>query len=275
LNFLASDDALGRKPGTPAYDLVAAFIEEKFEAHGIRPYASTYRIPVESVKDAYNLVGVIPSANPSDEFVVLGAHLDHIGLDSKSELDSIFNGANDNASGSTAVIQIAQYLSKKKINKNVLVCLFSAEEMGLVGSKELAEDLQDLNITSMINFEMIGVPLTAKPQKAYLTGYEKSDMAQLINEMFGSELIIQLAIEKRMGLFMRSDNFPFFLKHNIPAHTISTFDFNNYDYYHHLDDESSNLDATHMAKLIEKCATAIEKLLNHDETPVLKKKNKN
>ncbi|GAL62396.1 M20/M25/M40 family metallo-hydrolase [Algibacter lectus] len=109
------------------------------------------------------MVGYIEGNDPGlkDEFVILGAHYDHIGTAKEVNGDVIANGANDDASGTVAVMEWAKYFSQTKTNKrSVLFTLYAAEEMGLKGSGHLAERLKSdsLNVYTMINFEMIGVP---------------------------------------------------------------------------------------------------------------------
>src|SRR5690606_889511 len=156
--ILSADDMAGRMPGTPGYDKAVNYCIAYLEGQGVRPlFNSDFRDTViNKERTSYNVVGYMPSSTPSDEYVLLGAHLDHIGIKSGA-LDSIFNGANDDASGVTAVLQIASALQNQKLNKNVIFALFTEEESGLVGSKSLASRIQEsnLNISYMINFEMI------------------------------------------------------------------------------------------------------------------------
>jgi len=266
MNFLASDALKGRDTGSQGLEKAAQFIETEFKKYGLSPYFDTYR-NVFDVKgtETYNVVGYLKGNDPSlaNEFVVLGAHFDHIGTGKDVNGDIIANGANDNAAGSTAVISIAKQFAQSKSNKrSMLFILFGAEEKGLLGSKHLAKVLKEKNIDlyTMVNFEMIGVPLKNKEYMAYLTGYKKSNMAQKINTYVGSELIGYLPKATEYQLFSRSDNYPFYKAFKVPCQTISTFDFTNYDYYHHVDDEISQLDFTFMAMLINNCIPAIEKM---------------
>jgi len=146
----------------------------------------------------------------------------------------------------------------------MLFILFSAEEKGLLGSEHISKVLKEKNIDlyTMINFEMIGVPLNNKEYTAYITGYEKSNMADKINEYTGSNLIGFLPKAKEFKLFSRSDNYPFFKEFNVPCQTISTFDFTNYDYYHHVDDEASKIDFEFMATFINNYLPAVATITN-------------
>jgi Zn-dependent M28 family amino/carboxypeptidase len=198
---------------------------------------------------------------------VIGAHYDHIKSKKNINNDSIANGANDNASGTVAVMQLAKYLKSSNPLRPVIFVLFDAEEQGLLGSKHLSERFKKENITPYIlfNIEMIGVPLEETPDSAYLTGYEKSNFAEVFNSYLPEPNLIFSDISKRNRLFTRSDNFPFYRIFKIPAHTVSTFDFSNYDYYHHVEDEPDKLNIEHMDQLISKWHEALLNIANHEE----------
>lgn len=268
VTYLASDERQGRNTGSPGIAAAADYIANKFKAYGVKPYFESYRDNFEvNGLDAFNVVGFIEGTDPKlkDEVIIIGAHYDHIGQGNTIEGDSIANGANDNAAGTSTVLAMAKYFGAKKNNKRSLVfALFSAEEMGLRGSKHLAEVLKanNLNLYTMVNFEMIGVPMKTDSYSAYLTGYEMSNMAEKMNDYIGSKVIGFLPTAKKYGLFRRSDNYPFFNEFKVPCQTISTFDFTNYSYYHHVNDESEQMDYNHMAKLINAVIPAIEKMSN-------------
>ncbi|WP_299442758.1 M28 family peptidase [uncultured Aquimarina sp.] len=268
MNFLASDALEGRDTGSEGLEKAAKFIEEEFKKSGIEPYFDSYLNTFDAKgTETYNVVGYLKGTDPdlANQFVVIGAHFDHIGKGKPVSGDTIANGANDNAAGSTAVISLAKHFAKTKNNKrSVLFVLFGAEERGLLGSGHLAKVLKEKNIDlyTMVNFEMIGVPLNDKSYKAYITGYEISNMAEKINEYSGKEFIGFLPKAKEFQLFRRSDNYPFHKEFNVPCQTISTFDFTNYDYYHHVDDEVSEMNFEFMAELINDCAPVIAKILN-------------
>ncbi|AXT56516.1 M20/M25/M40 family metallo-hydrolase [Aquimarina sp. AD1] len=268
MNFLASDELGGRDTGSEGLEKAAKFIEEEFKKSGIDPYFDSYLNTFDAKgTETYNVVGYLKGTDPdlAKQFVVIGAHFDHIGTGKEVNGDVIANGANDNAAGSTAVISLAKHFAKAKSNKrSILFVLFGAEERGLLGSSHLAKALKDKNLDlyTMVNFEMIGVPLNDKSYKAYITGYEISNMADKMNEYSGKELIGFLPKAKEFQLFRRSDNYPFYEKFKVPCQTISTFDFTNYEYYHHVDDEVSEMNFEFMAELINDCIPAITKILN-------------
>ncbi|TGV00509.1 M28 family metallopeptidase [Flavivirga rizhaonensis] len=268
LEYLASDELKGRHTGSEGIEKAAVFIENFFKKNKVQPYFKTYRDSFH-LKDivGYNIVGYIQGQDSElkNEFVILGAHYDHIGTAEPVNGDSIANGANDDASGTVAVLEWAKYFSKLKSNKrSILFTLYAAEEMGLKGSGHLAKRLKDegLNLYTMINFEMIGVPRTEEETMAYITGYKKSNMAEKLNSYAEEDIVGFLPQAKAYNLFKRSDNYPFFKAFKIPAQAISTFDFTNFDYYHHVDDEADKMDFEHMTSFINKMILALEGMIN-------------
>lgn len=277
LEYLASDELRGRETGTEGIEKAASYIENQFEEANIKPYYQTYRDSFEvNGKYGYNLVGVLEGTDPQlkTEYIILGAHYDHIGMDKVVAGDSIANGANDNATGTVSVMELARHFSKVGSNKrSIMFILFSAEEMGLEGSKHSASKLKNegLDLYAMVNFEMIGIPMQGKDYQAYLTGYEKSNMAEKFNTYSGANILGFLPQAKEYNLFQRSDNYPFFQQFQVPAQTISTFDFTNYDYYHHVSDEAENMDYAHMANLIDSVIPGLTKMINSEEKEIKNK----
>ena len=268
VSYLASDELKGRDTGSEGIEKAAVYIENSFKVNGIKPYFKTYR-DIFNLKgvDAYNIVGFIEGndANLKNEIIIIGAHYDHIGSAKKVGNDSIANGANDNAAGTSAVLEIAEYFASTKQNKrSILVALFSAEEKGLKGSQHLAKKLKadNIDLYIMLNFEMIGVPFKDRPYDAFITGYDLSNMSAKINEYTHSNLTGFSEVSKKYNLFKQSDNYAFYLEFNLPCQTISSCDLSNYDYYHHVDDEADKLDYNHMESLINKVIPAIEKMCN-------------
>jgi len=267
--YLASDELQGRDMGSDGIERAATYLENQLKSYEVKPYFEAYRdhFKVNNL-DAFNVVGLIEGNDPElkDEYVIIGAHYDHIGISKKIVAnDSIANGANDNAAGTSSVLAMAKYFSAKKNNKrSLLFVLFSAEEKGLLGSKHLAEKLkgENLNLYTMVNMEMIGVPFKDRDYMAFVTGYDKSNMANKMNEYLGSHVIGFSEISKKYNLFRQSDNYAFYKEFNLPCHTISSCDLSNYDYYHHVDDETDKLDYNHMANLINTIIPAIEKISN-------------
>lgn len=266
MNFLASDDLQGREAGSEGILEAANYIERVLKANAVKPYFVSYKDTLSNFKKgAFNVVGVLEGSDPvlKNEFIVIGAHYDHIGRGEGVNGDFIANGANDNASGTTAVLEMVNYFGKTKTNKrSILFALFSAEEKGLLGSKHLAKKLkaQNFNLYAMVNFEMIGVPMTDKDYTAYVTGYKKSNMADEFNRYAGKKLIGFLPTAEGYQLFQRSDNYPFHKEFEVPSQTICTFDFTNFDHYHKVGDENEIMNFEHMASVINEMIAVLEKM---------------
>lgn len=274
LDYLASNELMGRATGTEGIEKAAVYIEDFFRKNNIKPYYDTYRNTFQvDGKTGFNIVGYLPGTDPAlkDEFIILGAHYDHIGIGKKVGNDSIANGANDNAAGTVAVMELADLFAETGKNKrSILFILFSAEEMGLEGSKAISRQLKEdnLDLYAMVNFEMIGIPMQGKDHLAYITGYDLSNFADKFNEYSEEKVIGFLPQAKQFNLFQRSDNYPFYQDFKVPAQTISSFDFTNYDYYHHVSDEAEKMDVAHMANVIEKVFPGLYKMANSSEKEI-------
>lgn len=169
IGFLASDCMMGRKAGENSSRIAAAYIESMLRQYGIRPLNAEYRQPFDltlkftwkedSVNlDMANVLGMIPGRK-SDEYVVIGAHFDHLGIGTPVDGDSIYNGADDNASGVSAVLQIARAFAESGIQpeRNVIFAFWDGEELGLHGSKHFVRTCPFLDkIKGYLNFDMIG-----------------------------------------------------------------------------------------------------------------------
>ena len=272
LKYLTSDELEGRDSGSKGIELAANYLENILKENNIKPYFKTYKDTLSNFNKgvAYNVVGFIEGTDPKlkDEVVIFGAHYDHIGILTKGivEGDSIANGANDNAAGTTVLSEVAKYIAHEKNNKrSALIVFFSAEEKGLLGAYHLANKLEkdSLNFYTMLNFEMLGVPMN-KDFKTYVTGHKRSNIADKLNEYTNQNFVGYLPMETQYRLFMASDNFPFFLKYNFPAHSISSFDFENYKYYHHAKDEFDKMDTAFMTQVVTDLIPAINQILNSE-----------
>jgi len=270
LEYLSSDELKGRKFGSEEINTAATYIENVFKESNIKPYYKTYRdsFPYKN-QFGYNIIGFKEGVDPvlKNEIIILGAHYDHIGMLKGAKIvngDAIANGANDNAAGSVSILELAKYFSNKPQKRSIMFVLFSAEEEGLIGSKHLAKRLakEKASIYVMLNFEMIGVPLKNTSYTAYLTGFEESNMAEKFNSYANKEVFGFFEKAKEYQLFKRSDNYAFYKEMNIPSQTLCTFDFSNFPYYHHVDDEADLMDISHMKNLIEEVIPGIEGMAN-------------
>ena len=267
--FLTSDELQGRDTGSEGISMAAEYIGKVFEVNAIKPYFSSYRDTLTNYEGgiAYNMVGYLPGtdAKLKNEFVVVGAHYDHIGVIGNQGGDTIANGANDNASGTTVVLELAKYFGNKKINKRSLIfALFTAEEKGLLGSKHLANKLKEdgIDLYTMLNFEMLGVPMVNKNHSLYLTGYELSNLAAVSNSYAQKNLVGFLPKAKEFNLFRRSDNAPFHDVFNVPSQTYSSFDFTNFEFYHQVGDEVSQMDYDFMAATVNEVIPMLTGIIN-------------
>lgn len=273
VNILSSDSLEGRYIGDSSFERAAKFVENYLKLIEVKPFFNgSYRDTLTIFRyHSFNVVGIIENRHSINDYILIGAHLDHLGkMDSMT--DSIFNGANDNASGVTAVLQIARELKKYKFDKKVIIALFTGEEFGLKGSKHLAQKLKNanINLSYVINFEMIGTPLFSFPENVYITGFNRSNFGEVANNVLGDEFIVSNGAEFSDGLFGASDNYTFYLEFKIPSHTISTFDFKNYKYYHSVSDEYSQLNIQHMNYIIQKTSKLLIKLLQENSEIKLK-----
>lgn len=273
LYYLASDELEGRDTGSKGIEKAANYLEEILKKSNVKPYFSNYKDTLSNIANAYNVVGYIEGTDPKlkNEWVILGAHYDHIGITEKGfEGDFINNGANDNASGTTILSEVAKYLGASKNNKrSVMFVFFSAEEKGLLGAKHLAKKLKEQNVDlyTLLNFEMLGVPMNYEFEM-FLTGYNMSNMAQKINEYAGTNLVGMSEGAEKYNLFKASDNYPFYQTFKIPSQTVSAFDFSNFDYYHHPKDEFEEMDIEYMTRITQKILPVVDKMLNTDSKEI-------
>jgi len=214
-----------------------------------------------------NIVGMIPGRS-RDEIVLFSAHYDHIGIRPPVDGDSVANGANDNATGTTAVIELAKYFKPQGRPERTLVFVaFTAEEVGGFGSEYFSQQLDPDKIVAMFNIEMIGKPAKDRPNAAWITGYEKSDFgAILARSMDGTEFSFYADPQPDQNLFYRSDNATL-ARLGVPAHTISTTTLEGEEDYHQVSDEIETLDLDLMTTTIRAVARAAMPIVSGEATP--------
>ena len=262
LYTLAGDEMKGRDTKSGGYYRAADYVQAYFEKHNILPFYPTYRDSlVTDSLPTFNMVGSIGAYDAQKSTLMIGAHLDHLGI-REVKGDSIFNGANDNAAGSTAVLQIARFLAQHQWDKNIIVALFADEEKGLKGAFHLAKKFKEekISLDYMVNFEMIGTTLTTGENQVYMTGFELSNMAKSMNAI-SPNFVQFLPQAKEYNLFKRSDNYSFYEVLGIPAQTLSSFDFKNYDFYHKAGDEAEKLAVANMNQIIGTAAYTLATML--------------
>ncbi len=213
-----------------------------------------------------NVVGVIPGK--SDEYVVFSGHYDHLGIGRVVNGDSIYNGANDDAAGTTAVILLAKYFQQlKNNNRTIIFVAFTAEEVGGYGSQYFSRQLDPEKVTAMFNIEMIGTESKWGKNSAYITGYEKTTMGDILaKDLEGSDFNFYPDPYPMQQLFYRSDNATL-ARLGVPAHTISTSKMDVEPNYHKLTDEVSTLDLDNMAAIIRAIAISSKSIIAGKETP--------
>lgn len=227
--------------------------------------------PAWSPGVGYNVVGMIPGKTRPAEIVVFSAHYDHVGVikgkaKGASSRDTIFNGANDNASGTTALLELAKYFAKKDDNERTLLfCAFAGEELGLLGSADFVQYINPDDIVANINMEMIGVPMYGR-KKVFITGENISNMPRMLSKgLAGAGIKVKPEPDERKQLFMRSDNYSF-AKNGVPAHTIMSSDDDD-PCYHSLCDDVKRINIAHLTSVIRGIALATAGLINGTETP--------
>ena len=264
---LASDEFMGRNPADKSYDKSVSYVTGFLKRNNIKSfYKDGYLDTCQYFNGkSYNIVALIGDRNRKKEHILIGAHLDHLGT-SHHRPDSIYNGANDDATGVATVLQIAKRLNTYHFDQNIIVVLFTGEESGFIGSKHLAKKLKNegVNLSYMLNFEMLGKTLSTGEDQVYITGYEKSNLAEEGNKIMNREFITYLPLAKSYGLFYMADNISFYKEMGIPSHTISTFDFKNDHKYHTEADEAERLDMDNLNKVIQSSTSLIKGLLENN-----------
>jgi len=217
-----------------------------------------------------NVVGVIPGKSLANEYVIFSGHYDHLGINSAKAIngDSIFNGANDDAAGTTAMIMLSKYF--KKLNKNertLIFVAFTAEEVGGFGAQYFSKQFDPLSVKAMFNLEMIGTESKWGKNSAYITGYEKTNMGQILQQnLLGTDFKFYPDPYTNQNLFYRSDNTTL-ARLGVPAHTISTSKMDVELNYHNPSDEFETLDMENMNEIIKAIALSSQSIISGKDTP--------
>ena len=216
-----------------------------------------------------NVVGVLPGKSKKDEYVLFSAHYDHLGIGRPNkDMDSLFNGANDDASGTTAVIMLANHFKKLGNNERTIVFVaFTAEESGGYGSQHFSKQMDPAKVIAMFNIEMIGTESKWGTNSAYITGYERTDMGKILEKnLQGSQFKFYPDPYPDQNLFFRSDNATL-ARLGVPAHTISTSKMDSEKFYHTQDDEIETLDMKNMAEIIKAIAISSGTIVAGKDAP--------
>jgi hypothetical protein len=285
LAFLAADSLEGRGNETPALQRAAWYIEKEFTRDSLAffgnmtTFLQSFLIsPIQqkdSTKDSlrhyispkilYNVVGVLPGRTLPNEAIVFSAHYDHLGT-AYDGGDRIYNGANDDASGTTALLLLARYFAQKHDNARTLVfCAFAGEELGLLGSDMFVKNINYKNFVAGVNIKMIGIPQKGK-NAFFITGGQLSNIGKIVrNNLKGTPFKLVAEPDFSKNLFQRSDNYSF-ARHGIPAHSFMTSDDSD-PCYHLPCDEVKRIDFAHMKNIIEAVIVGTRSLVDGKDTP--------
>ncbi|MDO5510477.1 MAG: M28 family peptidase [Weeksellaceae bacterium] len=270
VEYLASDALEGRGPGTDGKDLATVYIEQQFAQAGLQPFFNdslvvpfVYGSAMARAK-GYNVVGVLEGTDASlrHEYVVLGAHYDHLGYRMVDGEKVIYNGADDNASGTATLIKLAQHYAKpgNRPARSLIFAAFDAEELGLHGSKDFVKRLseeQKLQIGKMFSFDMVGM-LTAND------GLSLKGIASLRDgESTAKKIAARSGVNLQnmsKNIEQRTDTAPFGAV-GIPAAHFFT---GTKSPYHKPEDTAEKLDYAGMERVFDYSTALISELANAD-----------
>jgi Zn-dependent M28 family amino/carboxypeptidase len=288
MSFLASDELQGRGSGTRDEHLAALYAASLFESFGLEPggghgsflqrapLPATFPPPVASRlngfahvprKETWNVVAILKGADPvaSKDVILLTAHLDHLGVGLAKGTDRIYNGADDDASGTTAVLELARaFAAGPRPRRTMIFALFGSEELGGYGNRYFLDHppVPLDHILANLEFEMIGRRDPARPGDGlWLTGFDRSDLGPTL-ALHGADLVADPHPEQKF--FQRSDNYSL-AKRGIIAQTVSSFGL--HADYHRPSDELSGIDFAHMTHAIASMVEPIAWLAQTDWKP--------
>jgi hypothetical protein len=274
MEFLASDALQGRGSGTHDELVAATYLASQLRQIGIEPagdeggyiqnVSGEFNFYREGKKqwNTRNVIGILrgTDAKLKDEVLLLTAHLDHVGMREAVNGDNIYNGADDDASGCVAVLQLARALAQKPApRRTVLFVFFGSEETGGQGNQHFLEHppVPLKNIIANLEFEMIGRPDAAvKPGELWLTGFDRTNLGPELAK-HGAHLVADP--HPKQQFFMRSDNFAL-ARQGIVAQTVSSFGL--HADYHRPSDDVAHLDFKHMEQAIHSMLGPVEWLAN-------------
>lgn len=279
VTFLADDKLGGRGTPSKGLDDAADFIAKEFEKAGLQPKGDDGFFQTTDFRGGKvrNVVGLLKGSDPklANEFVMVTAHYDHLGTSATGE-DRIYNGANDDASGTAGVVALAHALSKAKPKRSVLFATFWGEEKGLLGSHYYGEHpvVPLANTVADMNLEQIGrTDDDERPRvnAVSVTGYDFSETVAAL-EAAGKVLHTGVEHHPRYSdpFFMRSDNAALAAA-GVPAHTLCVaFE---YPDYHGVADTADKLDYDNMTKVVRLAGLGILTLADAPQTPTWNKAN--
>jgi hypothetical protein len=279
MEFLASDAMQGRASGSHDELLAATFLASQLREIGIAPagddggyiqnVSGEFNFYREGKKqwNTRNVIGRLEGRDEKmkDQVILLTAHMDHVGVGKPVNGDNIYNGADDDASGCVAVLQLARDLVHKKAPKRtVLFVFFGSEETGGQGNQYFLQHppVPIKNIIANLEFEMIGRADSAvKPDELWLTGFDRSNLGPELAK-HGAKLVADP--HPKQNFFQRSDNYAL-AKQGVVAHTVSSFGL--HADYHQPGDDIAHIDFSHMESAIHSMLGPVKWLANSDFKP--------
>jgi Zn-dependent M28 family amino/carboxypeptidase len=270
VSFLSSDHLEGRKTPSRGLEIAAEYIAAQFRAAGLQP---TFNGPESDPEAGRNVVAIVHGSDPKlrDTYVMVSAHYDHVGMKPDCTGDCIFNGANDNASGVAAVLEIASEFAamKPRPRRSVIFVAFYGEELGLNGSKfYVSNPTVPLESTiAMINLEQLGRTDDATgPQlrRAALTGLNFTEVGPALAKVAAKYGVEIYDPPRTADYFERSDNAPL-AEAGVPAHTLVVAP--EFPDYHAVTDEWKKIDYANMALITRVIAAGVTTLANSLTAP--------
>jgi hypothetical protein len=279
LSFIASDALEGRATPSRGLDIAAEFIAAAFRRAGLEPagddgyfQTTTYTPRTGEPGKVRNVIGVLRGSDPKlkDTYILVTAHYDHLGVKKSGEGDLIYNGANDDGSGTVSVLELAGALSKYRPKRSIVFMTFYGEERGLVGSTFYGKNprIPIEKTIADVNLEQVGrTDDTEGPRvnAVAMTGEDYSDVGKVFEEA-GKILGMQVQKHPRFSdaYFFASDNAALALQ-GVPAHTICTaFE---YPDYHGVGDHWDKIDYANMAKVNRLTALGIMMIADSSTEP--------
>jgi Zn-dependent M28 family amino/carboxypeptidase len=274
MEFLAGDALNGRGSGTRDEWIAVQYAAGQMRRLAIDPLGDAggyvQAIPAPGGGRTWNAVGRLTGSDPEarTEVILLSAHIDHLGNRSgqaNPPPDPIYNGADDDASGTVAVLELMEALARgPRARRSVVFALFGSEERGGLGSRHFVGQptVPLARIVANLQFEMIGRPDAAvAPRTIWLTGFERSNLGPELARL-GARLVQDPHPE--MNFFMRSDNIRF-ARLGVVAHTVSSFGLHKE--YHTPGDDISRIDFAHMADAVDSLVEPIRRLADSTFRP--------
>jgi Zn-dependent M28 family amino/carboxypeptidase len=287
MNFLADDEMHGRGSATRDEHIAALFVAAQLQSLGLEPggdngtflqkTAMPDPLPAQVQqrlskfqnvprKETWNAIGILRGTTLPNEAILLTAHLDHLGIGpANASGDTNFNGADDDASGTTAVLALAHILATGPRPKRTIVfACFGSEELGGFGNRAfLAHPPIPLSsIVANLEFEMIGRPDSAVPAGTlWMTGFERSNLGPELAK-HGAHVVKDP--HPTQNFFRRSDNYALATQ-GIVAQSVSSFGLHKD--YHQPSDDLSGIDFTHMTNAIASMVNPIRWLANTNWKP--------